>query len=355
LANVSLTPILQQRQSAIVNRNPLPIAAALLAFAAFVLRAVEPNQGRLMNFDKRTNAAASRTITTVAEQNAAADVLKQRISGARIAWDPLILSPRLIFNENGFLTGPDSEEELRPKTIMEAAAVNNETRDPNRRIKEFLDVNAALFGHSSEILSVARLSREYVTAHNGLRTVVWEQYLDGIPVFEAMLYGHIAKNGELVSVSSLFLPGLAAAADAGTPERQRVQETPTISARQAVALAAVNIGETLSEARVESVDAADGAAKRQNHRAEALKGDAETSLIWLPTSRQTMQLCWRVVLNGKTRGQLFMCWWMRKAAKPKCGIVGPLTSIQPAIVFSRVTVPVRFRPDTPHRIPINRR
>jgi hypothetical protein len=163
----------------------------------------------------------------VAEQNAAAEMLKQRVPGTLIMWHPVISSPRLILNQNGFLSGTDSEEEMRPRTLAEAEAVNpNEPRDSNHRIRQFLDENAALFGHSSEILSAARISREYVTAHNGLRTVVWEQQLDGIPVFEAVLYGHIGKNGELVNLSSQFLPALAAAADAGVPERQRIAGEP---------------------------------------------------------------------------------------------------------------------------------
>src|SRR5206468_10364898 len=117
--------------------------------------------------------------------------------------------------------------------------------DPNHRIKQFLDENAALFGHSAEALSAARVSREFTTAHNGMRTVVWEQQQDGIPVFEAILYGHLARNGELVSLCSQFLPALAAAADTGVPNRLLVQAIPPISAQQAVAYAATNIGETL--------------------------------------------------------------------------------------------------------------
>jgi hypothetical protein len=68
---------------------------------------------------------------------------------------------------------------------------------------------------------------------------------------------------------------------------------------------------------VESVDSANGTAKWQKHRAEALKGDAETSFVWLPMSRETMRLCWRVVLTGKTRGELFQALVDAESGEPQ--------------------------------------
>jgi hypothetical protein len=188
-----------------VNRNFLSIITASLGvgFTAF-LPAAEFGQERLRNFDKRVEDG-SRTAAMGAAQNAAASVLKHRIPGVRITWDPIISSPRFIANDTGYLSGPETREEVHPRTLATIGAMNpNQPRDPYGRIKDFLDANAALFGHGSDILAAARVSREYVTEHNGLRTVVWEQQLDGIPVFKAVLYGHITKNGELVSLSSQF-------------------------------------------------------------------------------------------------------------------------------------------------------
>ena len=65
----------------------------------------------------------------------------------------------------------------------------------------------------------APVSRDSVGAHNGLRTVVWQQQLDGVPVFDAVLIGNSTAAGELVTLSSSFLPDVAAKADAGTPNR----------------------------------------------------------------------------------------------------------------------------------------
>jgi len=79
-----------------------------------------------------------------------------------------------------------------------------------------------------------------------LRTVIWEQRLEGIPIFEAVLYGHISKIGELVSLGSQFLPNPAQAANHGMPNRIAIQNSPPLSAAGAVAQAAANIGEDVS-------------------------------------------------------------------------------------------------------------
>ena len=122
--------------------------------------------------------------------------------------------------------------------ISAAAAGVVPASDPHRPIKAFLNEHAQLFGHGAEALDNARVKRDYVTPHNGLRTVVWEQQLDGIPVFRSMLMGHVTKRGELVSIASQFLPDLAQGADAGTPDRAAVQSAPPVSAAQAIVKAA---------------------------------------------------------------------------------------------------------------------
>ncbi len=268
---------------------------------ALRLGAQDAGRTALANFDNRWEAAAG-AAKLDAQQLGATDSLKQGNPGIRIDWDELLASPRFLINELGFLSGPDgAEEQLIPGARPDPLA-----GDAHRAVKRFLNENSGLFGFDAAILSGARISREFTTAHNGLRTVVWEQELDGIRVFEAALYGHIAKNGELVSLSSQFLPALAQAADTGVPNRQFVQAFPPISAQQAVSYAATNIGETLDAAGVTAMDLqAEGADKRQRFEANQLRGEASVSLVWLPMNRKTMRLCWRVVLTGKTRGEMF--------------------------------------------------
>jgi hypothetical protein len=202
----------------------------------------------LSNVDRRLQSRPAIPVLA-GERAAALETLQARIPGVRVDLHRITESPVWIHSRYGFLTGPDNEEEMSPAA---AGAVPPQPPDPHRRIKEFLDSNAALFGHGAEVLAGARITREHVTPHSGLRTVVWQQELDGIPVFEAVLYGHITRNGELVSLCSQFIPGPAAAADAGVPNRLQVQTAPPIPGRQAVAEAAAHIGEALSLREVRS-------------------------------------------------------------------------------------------------------
>ena len=84
------------------------------------------------------------------------------------------------------------------------------------------------------------ITREYTTPHNGLKTTVWEQQVDGVPVFQGIMMGHVTKDGELVNLSSRFIANPTKAADKGTPARVALLKSPPISARRAIVEAAKN-------------------------------------------------------------------------------------------------------------------
>jgi len=258
----------------------------------------------LPNFDAR-RASRSKSRASVAEIESAASRIRARIPGLKVDLNEVIDSPKFVYNQLGFLSGATSEDEiLHPRTLQSPQAPKSD--HPHAPIKRFLGENTDLFGFDAAILDSARISREFVTAHNGLRTVVWEQDLDGIPIFEAVLYGHITRNGELASLSSQFIPDPVKAADTGTPNRAALQLIPAISDREAVAVAATNISESLSASDVSVIDAVpEGAERKRRFTAPALTGDATAALVWLPMDRNTMRLCWRVILTGSTSGKLF--------------------------------------------------
>jgi hypothetical protein len=119
----------------------------------------------------------------------------------RIDYDAVTGTPAWI-SRMGFLSRTTTEE------IQRTGDLGLQRDDPRRAIKAFLIENAALFGHGAEVLTNATISREFVSAHNGMRTVEWRQQLDGIPVFEAGFKGHITQEGRLVNISSRFLPDI---------------------------------------------------------------------------------------------------------------------------------------------------
>src|SRR5439155_14782333 len=188
-----------------------------------------PGRSPLPNFDKRQVASVTARPDAGAQQAEAA--LKARIPELRVSRDAILGTPRLVSTSHGFLTGPGGSG------IGFASAI-----DPHAPIKNFLNEHAALFGHNADVLAAATVKRDYTTAHNGLHTVIWEQTLDAIAVFDGLLVGHITRNGHLVSVSSRFVPDAPRAANAGTPNRATLIASPTVTAARAVVNAASNIG-----------------------------------------------------------------------------------------------------------------
>ena len=187
----------------------------------------------------------------------------------RVGLDEREHRPIFVSRRDGFLTGPEGDGPVISKTRLALQPAI----DPHRVMKAFLDEHAGVFGHNSAALTNAVVKRDYVAKHNGLRTTIWEQQLDGIPIFEAMLQSHLTKRGELVSVSSRFVADPANAAGSSRP---------LLTAAQAEASATQSLGEP-NRVSVESA----------------------SKLVWLPVDAATLRLCWDVMLTAQTRGETF--------------------------------------------------
>jgi uncharacterized repeat protein (TIGR01451 family) len=283
--------------------NPsLKSLAALLLLAISLPNAHafrQPTIPELPNFDRRATSSAA----PGAEAKTAATGLTSRVAGLKVDFDEHIGTPKWIWSAEGFLSGPSGIG----KGISAQTAASFPANDIDRATKAFLQDNQALFGFGAEVLTNARSRREFVTPHSGLRTVIWEQELDGISIFEAVLISHTSKDGELVNLSSQFIPAAAQAADLGTPNRQLLAKTPLISAAKAIALAMTNLGENLEESDVIiSERSSVSAEQRQRLQAALLAGDADAKLIWLPMSQQSLRLCWQVILTSRARGEMYL-------------------------------------------------
>ena len=230
--------------------------------------------------------------------------IKARAPGLRVSLDPIVGSPRLVRSGKGFLTGAGgSGLALRAETLAAIPA-----DDSHRIVKGFLNEHAALFGFGAEGLDHAVSKSDTVNARNGLRSMVWQQQLDGIPIFQALLIAHLTSREELVNISSRFLPDPAAAVTRGGEGRWAAANL-SISAKQAVALAAVNVrsdpqvGLAATEVMAEGEPV--GATRKQHFTASGLTGTTRAQLTWLPMNRETMRLCWDVVLVDKQRSEMF--------------------------------------------------
>ncbi len=236
-----------------------------------------------------------------AEQKAAAAEFRGRLPGARVDSDEVTGAPAMVSAGDGLLTGAQGQG----WTFSAAALAGVAADDPHRVTKAFLAEHSRLFGFGPEALDQARIKRDFVGAHNGLRTVVWEQQVEGIPVFEGLLISHTTKNGELVNLSSKFMRDAGQAVRRAAPN-QPAAATPAIPAARATVLAARNVGEDVqAEAVTAAGEAAVGPEKAQKFKAPFLLGDSEAKLTWLPVDKETLRLCWEVILTSRMRGEMF--------------------------------------------------
>jgi hypothetical protein len=259
-----------------------------------------PARPLLPVIDKRHEAAQVKAPPM--QKSAAADRLRQSVPSLKVEFEPVTGSAKSVSSTDGFLTG----REGKGATISAASLAGFSASDPNRVTKAFLNEHRALFGHGAEALDKARVSRDYVAPNNQLHTVVWEQQVDGIAVFEGVLISHTTRNGELVKISSQFISDPDAAATLGTPNRAALVGTPALAAGHAVTLAAQNVEVNLDEKNVVATSPlSSGAEQRQQFKAPGLKGETEAKLIWLPMSSEKLRLCWDVVLMNRQRGEMF--------------------------------------------------
>ncbi len=272
--------------------------AALLSLSCLLpsgARAFQaPAHEHLENFDRRLPAAAGRAVEP--PHRAAAERLRSFVPDAAISLDLTVGAPLWVRSTRGFLTGPDGEG----RAVLRPAARPRAVNDPARGVKAFLDEHRALFGHGSETLSAARVQRDFAAPGTGLRTTIWEQEHEGLPVFQGLFIAHVTRRGEVAGVSSRLHPDPAR----GT---RGVANRPAVSAVEAVVHAAHGVEEPMTSELVTALDTpgAGDARLRQKFRAGTLPGEARAGLVWLPMGDGALRLCWEVFITRRPGGELY--------------------------------------------------
>jgi len=162
----------------------LLFATTCLAFALGVSHSfaqVAPKQPPLSNVDKRVDGKKAAQLSPARE--AALANLRGRLPGLKAEIDPVLKSPNYLSSSKGFLSGPDG----KGRGISADVAKGFSQDDPHRAIKGFLNEHRQAFNHGAEVLVDAKIKREFAASHSGLKTMVWQQQLEGVPVFEALL------------------------------------------------------------------------------------------------------------------------------------------------------------------------
>ena len=225
-----------------------------------------------------------------ADREIAVTELRQKLPGVDIDFDPITGGPKHIMAVGKFLS----------------PAVADPSGGRYTAVLKFIESARGLFGHDPTALTPgkSRVMREDTSAHNGMKTVVWQQELDGIPFFQTILRANLTKNGELITMGGNYLSDPDAATGHDAVKRAALIANPTVPANRAVILAAENIGTHLEENSISRSGGSQGTEKKQQFQADSIS-DTSASLTWVPLSNETAKLAWDVTIMSNARGEMF--------------------------------------------------
>lgn len=191
----------------------------------------------------------------------------------------------------------------RNQGVRQATVQAIPAAEPHRAVKSFVREHPEVFGHGSEALDRAAIKQDSTGRRNGARTVVWQQHLDEIPVFEGVFIAHTSREGELASVSSQFISDPQAAADRGMPNWAAKKGKLPISEEMAIVIAGRDLGSQMRVDEVIAVPEPEGRMKK--YRAGKNPRAAMVRLVWAPMSPLAMRLAWEVYLAREAGGDMY--------------------------------------------------
>ena len=153
-------------------------------------------------------------------------------------------------------------------------------------LRGFLRGHAAAYGltegQADELVVIA----DQMNPAGNMAWVELEQRLNGIPVFQGYLRGAFTAKGELARTSGRLAAGVAAAA---------LDAAPSITAPQAIALAAANVGLPANEQSLVAQGTVNG---HQVFARGAMAGEPEAWLVYFPIAHGVVRLAWVTQVFG---------------------------------------------------------
>lgn len=248
--------------------------------SSFIL---ERKKDRLSELDERERKVDAEKMS--AKRGKALAALRLEVPGVQVDFDPLTGAPSHIMAAGRFL-----------------AQATPGVQDAYAPVHDFVTRHATLFGHGAAAMQPgqARVTREDVTAHNGMRTVVWQQEVAGVPVFQTILKANLTKNGDLLTLGSHFMSDPAKAA--GKQVKQVPQ--PPLDAADAMTRVATNLGGELQRDAVTPKPATQSAEKTQKLTVPGYS-DTTAHLSWVPMDEDTLRLAWEIETFSLQQNEMF--------------------------------------------------
>ncbi len=189
--------------------------------------------------------------------------------------------------------GVDVEESPEIPTTTEivsarpgAGFLTAATADRVGALRDFMSTFADVYGLSPAGIANLALVADYTNPAGNMSWVEFEQRLNGIPVFRGLVRGAFTANGELARTTGPLAAGL----DSAT-----LTILPTVSAGQAVATAANNVGWTVSAAELKQTGYADG---KVTFERGPMADPAKAWLVYFPLGPGVARLAWSTEIWG---------------------------------------------------------
>ena len=226
--------------------------------------------------------------------------LAARVPGVQVDFDGVLGLPKSIRSVNGFLTGPGGTG----GAVGLGTASSIGTDDSLRSVKTFLNEYSALFGINADAISKADTQRDYVNAHNGMRTLAWSQTIDGVPVYGGQLLANVSSKGELVNIGSQFIPHAGEIAELSAPGHLALQDAPPLGSDEALRRA-LDAFKPVSQPVVKKSSKPQGAAKAHTLTSNATLGETYATLSWVPLSRTELHLAWDLTFTERSSNDMY--------------------------------------------------
>lgn len=272
--------------SAVENSSPANTSGSVAQNPA--LKIISLPGEELANLDTRRLPAADEITRIVsAQRRQALEKLKAEYPGVKVTFDPVSHAPDFVGTPGFVMTGG-----LPGKT-------------PQEIVRGFLQEHAGLFGHGGNALDQARLTSSATSPGTRITDLAWQQELNGIPVFKGILQASVTGQGELMSVADHFMADPESASRLAGARREELMANLPVSARQAVVLAAADVGDRIDGQALVVSAKPSGPAQQQKFSGRGLLGETDAQLTWFPMGPDELRLGWSVTYASARRGDMF--------------------------------------------------
>jgi uncharacterized protein (TIGR03437 family) len=238
------------------------------------------------NFDIR--ASLRRSLESHDENRAAAKYrtlsssnsrfrLQREHAGVQLRWSSLTGAPSRIFSLTDSLSEPGSED-------AEALA------------RRFLRDNDDLFNLSADGNEL-RVARRYVTDHNGVTHLTFQQQLDGLEIFESEMTIHLDRQGAVIAATGELMPAVT---------QINRTKSPQLSAAEALRHAARDVAVELNGPLSSRMQKNSASAQQTFSRLPGFGREVEARLVYFPLAADQLRLGWQFVMWLKETPDVYL-------------------------------------------------